>query len=188
MLTFHDRTAFTLVETMVATSIASIMLTATVSTILFCHSMFRRTMTEAESSLAAREIRDKLLFHAGVKQDGSRLDDGLLTGKWKLDSASLTMNWSDSNDGPENIRIILKSDSKGNYFYNERCPHTSANDKWFRPSNFRIGVDWSSAIVDNYPDNHPLKVGIIINLLDPVTATPLNTITNYLPRSLEVTE
>ena len=178
MLIPHNKTAFTLVETMVATSIASIILVTIVSTLLFCHSMFRRTMTEAESSLAAREIRDRLLFHAGVRQDGSRLDDGLLTGKWQYDNASITMKWKDSNDGPENIRIILKSDDTGNYFFNERCPHNPSNDKWFRPSNFRLGDEWSSAVVyDGH--NQPLK--IIISLIDPLTAITVNSITNHLP-------
>ncbi len=171
------KSAFTLVETMVASSIAVIVLGATVGTMVFCQRMFRQTMAEAESSLALREIRDKLLFHAGVRNNGSRLNDGLLTGKWKADAASLTMNWADSDDGPGNVRIILRSDAKGNYFFNERCPHTEANDKWFRPGNFRIGDDWSAVL------EPPV---IKISLLDPLIGNVINSMHIHLPEELNM--
>ena len=146
MAVLHDKSAFTLMETMVATTIAVIVLVAIVNSLIFCHRILQRTMAEAESSLALREIRDKLLFHAGVKSDGTRLNNGLLTGMWNADSASITMKWEDSNDTADSIRIILKSDEKGNYFFNERCPHVDANDKWFRPRNFRLSGAWSTAV------------------------------------------
>ncbi len=171
------KSAFTLVETMVASSIAVIVLGATVGAMVFCQRMFRQTMAEAESSLVLREIRDKLLFHAGTRNDGRRLDDGLLTGKWKADTASLTMNWADSDDGPGNIRIILRSDEKGNYFFNERCPHNETNDKWFRPGNFRIGGDWSAVL------EPPV---IKITLLDPLIGDVINSTHNHLPEELNM--
>ena len=63
-----DRSGFTLVETMVASSIAMIVMLALVGMFLFCQKMFRITMAEAESTLAMRELRDKLLFRAGPGQ------------------------------------------------------------------------------------------------------------------------
>ena len=174
----NDKSAFTLVETMVSSSIALIVLGATVGTIVFCQRMFHQAMAEAESSLALREIRDKLLFHAGVRDNGSRLDDGLLTGKWKADTASMTMNWSDSDDKPENIiRIIFHSDAKGNYFFNEKCPHNETNDKWFRPGNFRIGDDWSAVVEPPF---------IKITLLDPLIGNVINSTHIHLPEELNM--
>ena len=70
-----DRSGFTLIETMVASSIAMVVMLALVGMFLFCHRMFRLTMAEAESTLAIRDIRDKLLFRAGPG-----LNIGLLTG------------------------------------------------------------------------------------------------------------
>ena len=154
----HDKSAFTLIETMVATTIAVIVLGAIVNTLIFCHRILQRTMAEAESSLALREIRDKLLFHAGIK-NGTRLNNGLLTGIWKADDASITMQWEDAQDKAEDsIRIIFKSDDKGNYLFNEKCPHVDANDKWFRPRNFRLSGAWSTAVEPPF---------IYLNLTDP---------------------
>ncbi len=179
----NDKSAFTLVETMVASSIAVIVLGATVGTMVFCQRMIRQTMAEAESSLALREIRDKLLFHAGVKNDGSRLDDGLLTGKWEATGDSLKVNWSDLDSNgkiiiiSDAIKIKLSSDEKGNYFYNENGPDTETNDKWFRPGNFRIGDDWSAVWVP------PV---IKITLLDPLIGNVLNTTHIHLPKELNM--
>ena len=57
-----DRSGFTLVETMVASSIALIVMFALVGMFLFCQRMFRLTMAETESTLAMRDVRDRLLF------------------------------------------------------------------------------------------------------------------------------
>ena len=177
----NHKMAFTLVETMISSSIAIIVLGAIVSTMIFCQKMFRQTMAEAESSLALREIRDKLLFHAGIKDDGTRLDDGLLTGRWEDDTASLRMRWVDYQDDgsalqyKESVRVIFNSDAKGNYFFNEKGSHTEANDKWFRPGNFRIGDEWSAVVTP------PL---IKITLLDPLIDSVTNSAYIRLPEEL----
>jgi prepilin-type N-terminal cleavage/methylation domain-containing protein len=137
-----DRSGFTLIETMVASSIATVVMLALVGTFLFCHRMFRLTMAEAESTLAIRDIRDKLLFRAGPG-----LNIGLLTGKATNDAASITMNWTVmdndvANDKPNGIRLVWRD---GNFF-NERQPHTETNLKWFRPSGFLMQHDWSQTV------------------------------------------
>ena len=55
-------------ETMVASSIATVVMLALVGMFLFCQRMFRLTMAEAESTLAMRELRDKLLFKGRIHQ------------------------------------------------------------------------------------------------------------------------
>ena len=59
MTATHDRSGFTLVETMVASAIAVLVFAAIASTFIFCQRMFRITMAEAEISLKMRDIRDK---------------------------------------------------------------------------------------------------------------------------------
>jgi len=142
-----DRSGFSLVETMVASSISLIVMLALVSTFLFCQRMFRLTMVEAESTLAIRTIRDKLLFRAGPD-----LSSGLLTGKASADNASITMSWDDTAEGPDKIRLVWRtvtgsgSDSNAGYLFNERVAHTSANMKWFKPSGFFMRQDWAQTV------------------------------------------
>ncbi len=143
----HSRSGFSLMETMVASSIATIIMVALASTYLFCQRMFRQTMAEAEASLAIREIRDKLLFHAGPG-----LDSGLLTGKASSDAASITMDWTtipadDPNLGPAKIRLVWHTDANGlGNFFNERIAHDSYNINWFKPGNFLTPLSWTQTV------------------------------------------
>ena len=137
-----NRSGFTLVETMVASFIALIVMIALVSMFLFCQRMFRLTMAEAESTLAMRELRDKLLFRAGPG-----LNSGLLTGKAAADAAAITMTWPTldndaANDKPDRIRIVWRE----NNFFNERLPHTAVNQKWFTPAGFLQMQDWTQTV------------------------------------------
>ncbi len=147
MRTPHDRSGFTLMETMVSTAIATIVMFALACAFLFCQRMFRLTMAESESTLALREVRDKLLFRAGPG-----LSSGLLTGKASADSASITMNWEDTVEGPDKIRLVWQNDTSGGYdsdagyFFNERVAHTGTNTKWFKPSGFFMQQDWAHAV------------------------------------------
>ena len=111
-----DRHGFTLLETMVASSIALIVMLALVVMFLFCHRMFRIAMAESESALAMRELRDKLLFRAGPG-----LSSGLLTGKASADAAAITMTWQTldqdaANDKPDRIRIVSPARIRRNAF------------------------------------------------------------------------
>ena len=168
----RSRAGFTLVEMMVASSIGVFMMAAIATAFLFCLRMFRLTMVEAESSLALREMRDRLLFHAGP---GS--NNGLLTGKVRADTASITMDWDDPANGPNSIRLVWRTDddADGGYFFNERLPHTPQNINWFKPGNFRLGEDWSATV------NLPL---IRLSLLDPVTGDIRETAGIHLPTEL----
>ena len=143
MTTKRDKSGFTLVETMVASTIATIAFAAIVATFIFCQRMFRITMAEAEISLKMRDIRDKLLFRAGPD-----LNSGLLTGKASADSASITMTWEDTVESPDSIRLVWRTDSgkPGGYFFNERRPHTTYNISWFKPNEFRLRQEWQQTV------------------------------------------
>ena len=138
-----DKFGFTLVETMVATTIATLAFAAIAAVFIFCQHMFRITMAEAEISLKMRDIRDKLLFRAGPG-----LNSGLLTGKASADSASITMAWEDTTESPDSIRLVWRTDSgkPGGYFFNERRPHTTYNISWFKPNEFRLRQEWQQTV------------------------------------------
>ncbi len=128
----HSRSGFSLLETMIASSIATIIMVALASTYIFCHRMFRQTMAEAEASLAIREIRDKLLFHAGPG-----LDSGLLSSKAFSNTDSIT-------NADINIRLEGRTDDNGlGYFFNSKQGDNSYNINWFKPGS----VPWFN------PDN-----------------------------------
>ena len=90
-----------------------------------------------------REIRDKLLFRAGPG-----LNSGLLTGKASADSAAITMEWDDTTESPESIRLVWRTDSgkPGGYFFNERRPHNAPNISWFKPNEFRLRQEWQQTV------------------------------------------
>lgn len=143
-----SRSGFTLVEVLVTSSLSLVVLGAVMTTFLVCQRMFRATMAEAELTLAIRDLRDRLLFRAGPG-----LNEGLLTGTARADSSALTMTWptdasdtSETGHGPDKIRILIKNDEKGNYFFNERVSHTDANENWFRPSGLRLQQNWSATV------------------------------------------
>lgn len=142
-----SRSGFSLVETLIASSIAVIVLGALMSTFIFCYRIFYQTMAEAEASLAIRDIREKLLFHAGPG-----LNSGLLTGKASADTAAITMDWtslSDDSDNskPSKIRIVWNAESSGlGNFFNERVDHTKHNQNWFKPGGFLSSYDWSQTV------------------------------------------
>ena len=168
----RSRAGFTLVETMVASAIGVLVMAALATAFIFCQRMFHLTMMEAESSLALREMRDRLLFHAGP---GS--DNGLLTGKAHADTAAITMEWDDPDNSSANIRLVWRTDEghDGGYFFNERLPHTAQNINWFKPGNFRLGADWSATV------NLPL---IRLELLNPLTGEIQETANINLPSEL----
>ena len=143
MATKRYKSGFTLLETMVASAIATLVFAAIAATFIFCQRMFRITMAEAEISLKMRDIRDKLLFRAGPG-----LNSGLLTGKASADSASITMTWEDTVESPDSIRLVWRTDSgkPGGYFFNERRPHTDYNISWFKPNGFRLHQEWQQTI------------------------------------------
>ncbi len=146
MTATRDRSGFTLVEMMVASSIAALAFAAIAATFIFCQRMFRITMAEAEISLMMRDIRDKLLFRAGPG-----LNSGLLTGKAFADNTSITNSWEDTVEGPDCIRLVWRTDNgkPGGYFFNERPQNTAAADaniSWFKPNDFRLRQEWQQAV------------------------------------------
>lgn len=145
MVPHYSRSGFTLVEMMIASSISTMVLITIATTFIFCQRTFRSTMADAEMTLALREIRDKLLFHAGPG-----LDEGLLTGVAQAKSSAITMNWTtDKNgfgNGPDKVKLVLKNDDNGSYFINEGLADSETAQRWFCPNGFRLQGNWSATV------------------------------------------
>ena len=60
----HGRAGFTLVELMVASVVAGIVLTALVSSFIGSMRMMANSISSSELAIRTRELREKLLFHA----------------------------------------------------------------------------------------------------------------------------
>ena len=157
----RKKTGFTLIETMVASSIALIMSLAVISSIIFCQHMFNTAMREAESSLALRTIRDRLLFHAGSQQGG------LLSGIIYEGTTSAKVS-----NSYQIIQFSLQQDLHGDYLTSD-----VASDKWFCPSDFRLVATngWSSIV--ELPHIH-------LKLLDSKTGNIMGTDEIRLPQEL----
>ena len=79
MTTIRRRAGFTLLEVMFATAIFSIVAASLVTFFIGVQRLSRRATATAELSVAMRELREKLLFHAQPPDDGS-VRSGLLSG------------------------------------------------------------------------------------------------------------
>ncbi len=132
-------------EVLVASSLGTLLLAALASTFLFCLTMFRNTMAEVEMTLALRDLRDKLLFRAGPG-----LNEGLLTGSVSTEGNALKVNWTTdetgTGNGPDKIRLLLSSDSGGNYIFNDKLGESDINKRWFCSPAFRLRDDWSATV------------------------------------------
>ncbi|MEG2465404.1 MAG: type II secretion system protein [Kiritimatiellia bacterium] len=67
---------FTLVETMVVSALMTLVMSAVLAIFLVCQRIIRQTMADAELSLTARSLREKLLFRLNAV--GAERSSGLL--------------------------------------------------------------------------------------------------------------
>ena len=60
----------------------------------------------------------------------------------------ITMEWDDTTESPESIRLVWRTDSgkPGGYFFNERRPHNAPNISWFKPNEFRLRQEWQQTV------------------------------------------
>ena len=79
MTTIRQRAGFTLLEVMFATAIFSIVAASIVTFFIGVQRLSRRATATAELSVAMRELREKLLFHAQPPDDET-VRSGLLSG------------------------------------------------------------------------------------------------------------
>lgn len=141
----------TLVELLVASAVMSIVLLAVASSFITAQRMMRTAMAESELSLAAREIREKLLFRMTPTINGVHYA-GLLSGTNSgqivessgivlLRSSALGSSLSDIRD--QSMRLMVWSEPCRDdfgalvtryYLINEHTPNKDAHRKWLWPT------------------------------------------------------
>lgn len=136
------RRGFTLAEAVIALFVSGIVLTAVMASFLSAHRMMAEVMAEAETSLAARELREKLLFRAAPTINGVHYA-GMLSGTnsgWVvetgsgyvlMDMAALGNSLSDVH--PQSMRLIMGETSGRRYLFNERIPNHDMYRGWLWP-------------------------------------------------------
>ncbi len=136
------RRGFTLSETMVAMLVAGIVLVAIMSTFISAQVMMANAMAESEMALAARSVREKLLFHVSPMIDGVHYA-GMLSGTnsgWVVESGSgyvlmgmSALGTSLSDIRPQSMRLILGESGSDRYLFNECTPDKDSHVGWLWP-------------------------------------------------------
>lgn len=178
MKTPKSNAGFTLVETMIATAIGSLVFAQLAVTVLACHRLVRETLDQSEMAIRTRVIRDKLLFHAAPAVEWAGNDApnqkedlaGLLSGtSVTVGSAQLSMmstNVATGVSGQQQV-IHLNGDSCGNYLVNQYA----SSDQWLRPGVIDLSGDWDD-IVDGSEQATKKRITITLSLkVDGVTRT-----------------
>ena len=163
--------AFTLIEVMVATMIMGIVMTAVISSFLALQRMFRTAMVEMELSLAARQLREKLLFRAAPVIDGvtyagilsgtnaSSVVEGGATPNIQMSCMGVGASLADPR--PQEMRIMMS----GNHLFNERMPEKDDHADWLWPGRLSL-MDGSIAdVVECDADENGIyRLNLNINL------------------------
>lgn len=152
------RKAFTLTETMVAMLVAGIVLAAVMTSFLSAQFMMSTAMAESEMALAARSIREKLLFSASPPIGGVHYA-GMLSGTntgWVVETGSgnvlMQMNalgTSLSDVRPQSMRLVLWQSGANHFLLNERTPNKDAHAGWLWPGRIPL-VDASMSDIVAY--------------------------------------
>lgn len=143
------RRGFTLSETMVATLIAGAVLAAVLSSFLTAQLMMSTAMAESELALAARGIREKLLFHVSPTIDGVHYA-GMLSGTnagWVVEAGSGNVLMSMAAFGNsladvrhQSMRLLLWQSGTSRFLINEHTPDKDRYAGWLWPGRIPLAA------------------------------------------------
>ncbi len=142
------RKGFTFVETMVATAVSGVVLVAVCSAFVVGQRLIREAMAQTELSIAARELREKLLFRASPPIGGVTYA-GLLSGSSEtsvleggaspnIQMACTGVGSTLANQPAQSMRIMMWGTSPERYLLNERIPNKDAHLDWLRPGKMSL--------------------------------------------------
>ena len=149
-----SRRGFTLVELMLTTTIFAVVMAAVSSAFIGGIRLLKATFATAEMSLRARDLRDRLLFHAAPPHNDT-IWAGLLSGTNNNDvlegnATKILMHCTafkpvDNSAVAQTIQIVFKDPgtTKCSFFsedrYDERWPH-----RWLNPGGMNLLADYGS--------------------------------------------
>lgn len=146
-----SRGGFTLVELMVTSAIAAVIMAAVGSSFVGGIRLMKATFATAEMSLRSRDLRDRLLFHASPIHDGTAWA-GLLSGTngndvlegngTKILMYCPALKTSGNATANQTIQLVFRDygSEKCRFFsedrYDERWPH-----RWLNPGGLNLLAD-----------------------------------------------
>ena len=143
----NRRSGYTLLELLVAISIFSLVAAAIGTSAVACLKLCRTAVVEAELSLRARELREKLLFHVRLPTSTAAYD-GLLSAPStsRVDTVAFTYEGEQlplssigsGNRVRQSHRLILAGSDATPYPMDDHAPHDTANERWLRPGGFYL--------------------------------------------------
>lgn len=139
----------TLIELMVSAAVLGIVMSAVVSSFITTQRMLKEAMGLSELSLAAREIREKLLFNASPYSAGTSYA-GLLSCTFNgtsgvpitssgnaitMEACTMGTSLAGMSATPSQVEIELKTstDGKKRYLFNNKTPNATNKARWFWP-------------------------------------------------------
>ena len=149
-----SRGGFTLVELMITAVISAVILGAVVSSFVGGIRLLKATFATAEMSLRARDLRDRLLFHAAPTHhdtvwagllSGTNSADVLEANATKILMHCAAMKNNAGTTANQTIQLIFKDPgtSKCSFFsedrYDERWPY-----RWLHPGGLNLLADCSA--------------------------------------------
>ena len=165
-----SRRGFTLVELMLTVSIFAIVVAALGSSFIGGIRLLKATFATAEMSIRARDLRDRLLFHAAPPHNdtiwagllsGTNSNDVLEGNATKILMFCTALKPADNTTVDQTIQLVFKDlgTEKCCFFsedrYDERWPH-----RWLNPSGLHLLADSQNTAPltwarndDNTPDN-----------------------------------
>ena len=146
----NRRSGYTLLELLVAISIFSLVAAAIGTSAVACLKLCRTAVVEAELSLRARELREKLLFHVRLPTSTAAYD-GLLSAPStsRVDTVAFTYEGEQlpitsigsGNRARQSHRLLLTGADDQTYIIDDHAPHNTANERWLRPGGFYLDGD-----------------------------------------------
>ena len=159
------RGGFTLIELLVASAIAAIVMAQALGALVFCWRLTEKAYKEMELALAARQVRDKLLFQCAPGKNGV-VYPGVLSANLSVDSVALNMSkvycekktetsrFASDPREKQTIRLMLDGSSGERRLYNEsmqasrawfytsKVPFATSGESWHSSSS----CDWGSVV------------------------------------------
>ena len=157
---------FTLIEAMIASAVMTIAIAAIASSFITTQRMLKTAMTDAELSLSARELREKLLFQASPSINGVHYA-GLLSGtnansvvesSGAISMIAAAVGSSLGSTQTQTMRILLSNESvtgedgasETRYFlFNDGTPDKNNHKNWLWPGRMTLCENNISSVVSN---------------------------------------
>lgn len=150
MKTANYRRGMTLIELMISASILTVVMVAVVSSFVTAQRMLKDAMGLSELSLAAREIREKILFNASPYASNTSYA-GLLSCAFNgttgvpitstgnaitMEACTMGNTLAGISATPAQVEIVLNTSTDGakRYLYNNKTPNASTMKRWFWPT------------------------------------------------------